>query len=304
MWGLASALTRPLGQKVLQQNLQKLQREAHAHFNPHACQLLFGINRKKRQSNDEESQGVFLTRVWWDVLLEHLCYVFFRYIVLIHDAWTSLNHGHISEKKNQSSIKHTDRQAVKMDSCQDVTNNKKTYHTSAHSIDHRVKHSQLAIGNCSASHNVEHFYYLQSKSLILTSCKHHPKPHQQTRACFSHVWLWVVCVFHFIFKMIYLSLSWGEILQHLAFWEVQKGNRCHSEWRDVFAGLPPYVEDHTAAVLQLIQPCEALYRIAVFTWPNATKNGHSKSHQAMATNHLKSRCSRGHRAHWWHLWPK
>ena len=216
-------------------------------------------------------------------------------------------------KKNQSSIKHTDRQAVKMDSCQDVTNNKKTYHTSAHSIDHRVKHSQLAIGNCSASHNVadyqcilgvQHFYYLQSKSLILTSCKHHPKPHQQTRACFSHVWLWVVCVFHFIFKMIYLSLSWGEILQHLAFWEVQKGNRCHSEWRDVFAGLPPYVEDHTAAVLQLIQPCEALYRIAVFTWPNATKNGHSKSHQAMATNHLKSRCSRGHRAHWWHLWPK
>lgn len=280
MWGLASAQEETSWSESPSAKLTEVakgSREAHAHSNPHAWQLLFGIARNGNQTM-KRAKECFWSRVWWDVLLEHLCYVFCRYIVLIHDAWTSLNHGHISEK-NQSSIKHTDRQAVNMDSCQDVTNNKKTYHTSAHSIDHRVKHSQLAIGNCSASHNVadyqcilgvQHFYYLQSKSLILTSCKHHPKPHQQTRACFSHVWLWVVCVFHFIFKMIYLSLSWGEILQHLAFWEVQKGNRCHSEWRDVFAGLPPYVEDHTAALLQLIQPCEALYRIAVFTLPNAT----------------------------------
>ena len=66
-----------------------------------------------------------------------------------------------------------------------------------------------------------------------------------------------------------IYFSWPEILQKLACWEVQNGNRCHSEWQDAFAGLAPYVEDHTAAVLQLIQPCEALYCIATFTLPNA-----------------------------------
>lgn len=191
MWGLASAQEETSWSESPSAKLTEVakgSREAHAHSNPHAWQLLFGIARNGNQTM-KRAKECFWSRVWWDVLLEHLCYVFCRYIVLMHDAWTSLNHGHISEK-NQSSIKHTDRQAVKMDSCQDVTNNKKTYHTSAHSIDHRVKHSQLAIGNCSASHNVadyqcilgvQHFYYLQSKSLILTSCKHHPKPHQQTR---------------------------------------------------------------------------------------------------------------------------
>ena len=270
MWGLASAQEETSWSESPSAKLTEVakgSREAHAHFNPHAWQLLFGIARNGNQTM-KRAKECFWSRVWWDVLLEHLCYVFCRYIVLIHDAWTSLNHGHISEK-NQSSIKHTDRQAVKMDSCQDVTNNKKTYHTSAHSIDHRVKHSQLAIGNCSASHNVadyqcilgvQHFYYLQSKSLILTSCKHHPKPHQQTRACFSHVWLWVVCVFHFMFKMIYLSLSWGEILQHLAFWEVQKGNRCHSEWRSMcLRGYP-----HTSKITRPLS-CSSFSRVKPFT---------------------------------------
>lgn len=114
MWGLASAQEETSWSESPSAKLTEVakgSREAHAHSNPHAWQLLFGIARNGNQTM-KRAKECFWSRVWWDVLLEHLCYVFCRYIVLIHDAWTSLNHGHISEK-NQSSIKHTDRQAVK-----------------------------------------------------------------------------------------------------------------------------------------------------------------------------------------------